>query len=210
LNQAVKDKIIPTNPFHLLKRGQGGDIPAETQSKIEYLTIQELRKLNETDFDESVKHFFLFSCFTGLRLSDLMKLKWADIQKGTLTYTQSKQQNVKTHYLPLSRQSLRLLPAIGKRQIEVLKGKNELVFAHVPPKRKMNSQLKAWAKKAKIEKNIHIHVGRHTFATLALTSGAALYTVSKMLGHSKIGTTQIYAEVIDSVKKQAADMMPSL
>jgi len=210
LNQAVKDKIIPMNPFHLLKRGQGGDIPAETQSKIEYLTIQELRKLNETDFDESVKHFFLFSCFTGLRLSDLMKLKWADIQKGTLTYTQSKQQNVKTHYLPLSRQSLRLLPAIGKRQIEVLKEKNELVFAHVPPKRKMNSQLKAWAKKAKIEKNIHIHVGRHTFATLALTSGAALYTVSKMLGHSKIGTTQIYAEVIDSVKKQAADMMPSL
>jgi len=85
-----------------------------------------------------------------------------------------------------------------------------LVFAHVPPKRKINYQLKAWAKKAKIEKNIHIHVGRHTFATLALTSGAALYTVSKMLGHSKIGTTQIYAEVIDSVKKQAADMMPSL
>jgi site-specific recombinase XerD len=210
LNQAVKDKLISTNPFHHLKRGQGGDIPAETQSKIEYLTIQELRKLNDTAFNDSVRHFFIFTCFTGLRLSDLMRIKWTDIQKGTLTYTQTKQGNVKTHYLPLSRQALRLLPAIGKKQIEVLKEKNELVFAHVPPKRKMNSELKVWAKKAKIDKNIHIHVGRHTFATLALTSGVSLYTVSKLLGHSKIGTTEIYAEVINSVKKQVAGMMPSL
>ena len=210
LNQAVKDKIIQANPFHLLKRGQGGDIPAETQSKIEYLTIEELRKLNDTEYDDSVRHFFLFSCFTGLRLSDLMKLKWTDVNQGTLTYTQTKQGNTKTHYLPLSAQALNLLPRIGKRQMEVIQDKSELVFAHVPPKRKMNSQLKAWAKKAKIAKNIHIHVGRHTFATLALSYGVGLYTVSKMLGHSKIGTTQIYAEVIDEVKQKAADMMPVL
>ena len=210
LNQAVKDKVIQTNPFHLLKRGQGGDIPAETQSKIEYLTLEELRKLNKTPFDDCVRHFFLFSCFSGLRLSDLMKMKWTDIKDGTLTYTQVKQGNVKTHYLPLSAQALSLLPAISKKQVRVMKGKQELVFAHVPPKRKMNEQLKTWAKKAKLDKNIHIHVGRHSFATLALTYGVSLYTVSKMLGHSKIGTTQIYAEVIDEVKQKAADMMPSL
>ncbi len=210
LNQAVKDKIIQANPFHLLKRGQGGDIPAETQSKIEYLTIEELRKLNDTAYDDSVRHFFLFSCFTGLRLSDLMKLKWTDVNKGTLTYTQTKQGNIKVHYLPLSAQALDLLPKICKRQMEVIQEKSDLVFAHVPPKRKMNTQLKAWAKKAKLAKNIHIHVGRHTFATLALSYGVGLYTVSKMLGHSKIGTTQIYAEVIDEVKQRAAEMIPSL
>jgi len=210
LNQAVKNKVIQTNPFHYLKRGQGGDIPAETQSKIEYLTLEELRKLNDTPFEDGVRHFFLFSCFTGLRLSDLIKMKWTDIKKGTLTYTQTKQGNVKTHYLPLSAQALSLLPVISKNQVLVIKEKQELVFLHVPEKRKMNTQLKAWAKKAKLDKNIHVHVGRHTFATLALTSGVGLYTVSKMLGHSKIGTTQIYAEVIDEVKQQAADMIPSL
>ena len=210
LNQAVIDKVIPTNPFHNLKRGQGGDIPAETKSKIEYLTLDELRKLNNTAFDDSVRHFFLFSCFSGLRLSDLLKMKWTDIKAGTLTYTQGKQGNVKTHYLPLSAQALSLLPAISKKQVNVMKEQQELVFAHVPPKRKINTQLKAWAKKAKLDKNIHIHVGRHSFATLALTSGVGLYTVSKMLGHSKIGTTQIYAEVIDEVKQKAADMLPSL
>ena len=210
LNQAVKDKVIQTNPFHHLKRGLGGDIPAETQSKIEYLTLNELRSLNATAFDDCVRHFFFFSCFSGLRLSDLMKMKWTDIKEGTLTYTQVKQGNVKTHYLPLSAQALSLLPAISKKQVKVMKGKQELVFAHVPPKRKINTQLKAWAKKAKLDKNVHIHVGRHSFATLALTSGVGLYTVSKMLGHSKIGTTQIYAEVIDEVKQKAADLMPSL
>ncbi len=112
LNQAVKDKIIQTNPFNYLKRGKGGDIPPEAQSKIVYLTIEELRKLNDTAFDDSVRHFFLFSCFTGLRLSDLMKMKWTDVEKGTLTYRQTKQGNVKAHYLPLTAQALSLLPAV--------------------------------------------------------------------------------------------------
>jgi integrase len=210
LNQALKDKIIQANPFSYLKRGNGGDIPPETQSKIEYLTIEELRKLNETPFDDCVRHFFLFACFTGLRLSDLMKIKWTDIKNSALTYTQSKQGNVKAHYLPLGAQAIGLLPAIRKKQTEVMGKQHELIFAHAPEKRKMNGQLKTWAKAAKIGKNIHIHVGRHTFATLALTYGVSLYTVSKMLGHSKIGTTQIYAEVVDEVKQKAANMIPSL
>jgi site-specific recombinase XerD len=210
LNQSVKDKIIQANPFTYLKRGKGGDIPPETQSKIVYLTIEELRKLNDTAFEDNVRHFFLFSCFSGLRLSDLMKMKWTDIENGILTYIQVKQKNAKAHYLPLTAQALNLLPAIRARQKEILGEQHELVFAHVPEKRKMNGLLKTWAKKAKLDKNIHVHVGRHSFATLALTSGVSLYTVSKMLGHSKIGTTQIYAEVIDEVKQKAAEMLPLL
>lgn len=210
LNQAVKEKIIQTNPFNYLKRGNGGDIPSNAKRKIEYLTIEDLRKLNDKPFKESVRHFFLFSCFTGLRLSDMMKMKWTDIHKNTLTYTQKKQGNTKTHYLPLSTQALNLLIEIKDYQVTEYGEAGELVFAHVPEKRMMNKYLKDWAKKAELGKNIHIHVGRHTFATLALTNGVSLYTVSKMLGHANIGITQVYAEVIDEVKQKAAELIPVL
>lgn len=210
LNLAVKDKIIQVNPFNYLKRGNGGDIPAGNKKKIEYLTIEELRLLNNTSCKDEVRQFFLFCCFTGLRLSDLMKMKWTDIDKGTLTYTQKKQGNTKTHYLPLSGQALNLLEEIKVSHLNKLGEVNERVFAYAPEKRMMNKYLKAWAEDAELKKNIHIHVGRHTFATLALSNGVSLYTVSKMLGHSNIGITQIYAEVIDELKQKAAEMLPTL
>ena len=72
----------------------------------------------------------------------------------------------------------------------------------------MNNHLKKWAKAAKIKKNIHFHVGRHTFATLALTYGTDLYTVSKLLGHKSINTTTIYAKVIDKLKDEAVAKLP--
>jgi site-specific recombinase XerD len=174
------------------------------------LTLDELRKLDQTPFDDRVKQFFLFACFTGLRLSDLMQIKWSDFEQNILRYTQKKQGNNQTHYLPLSAQALNLLKDIKNTQRMLLKEQSDFVFIHVQEKRLMNRHLKAWAKKAKLYKNIHIHVARHTFATLSLTNGVSLYTVSKMLGHSKISTTQIYAEVIDEVKQRAAEMMPLL
>ena len=133
-----------------------------------------------------------------------------DIKKNTLTYTQTKQQNTKTHYLPLSAQALALLAQIKEYHIEEFGTVQPIVFGHAPLKRTMNYYLKEWAKKAELAKNIHIHVGRHTFATLALTNGVSLYTVSKMLGHASIKETQIYAEVIDEVKQKAADLIPML
>ena len=63
---------------------------------------------------------------------------------------------------------------------------------------------------AGIKKNMHYHIARHTFATLSLTSGSDLYTVSKLIGHKNLSTTQIYAEVIDSVKRQAVNNLPQL
>ncbi|SVC42403.1 uncharacterized protein METZ01_LOCUS295257, partial [marine metagenome] len=62
----------------------------------------------------------------------------------------------------------------------------------------------------KIKKHLHWHIGRHSFATLSLTQGADLYTVSKLLGHKKIATTQIYGKVIDSAKRKAVDALPQL
>ena len=210
LNAAIADKIIHVNPFTYLKKGKGGDIPAKKQKKIEYLTIEELRKLQATLYRNQVKEYFLFCCFCGLRESDLLKLKWKDIEESTLVYSQKKQGNLHTHYLPLSQQAIAFLNSIKQTQINDLGNQGAYVFEHLPGKRVMLWHFKRWTRKAGINKNIHIHVGRHTFATLALTNGVSLYTVSKLLGHSSISMTQIYAEVIDEVKQKAADLIPML
>lgn len=211
LNLAVKDRIIQNNPISYLRRGKGGEIPPKKQKKIEYLTIDELRTMQNTIYRrEDIKEYFLFDCFTGLRESDLLKLKWTDINDGTLTYTQKKQGNSIVHYLPLSKQAIQFLALIKKRQQSSRFKNSDYVFAHLGSTSATLWNLKKWAKKAGIKKNIHIHVGRHTFATLALTNGVSLYTVSKMLGHSNISVTQIYAEVIDEVKQKASELFPML
>ena len=127
-----------------------------------------------------------------------------------MIYTQKKQGDSITHYLPLSAQAISFLQLIKKRQKTTRFKGSEYVFAHVGSKRTVLFNLKTWAKKAKLDKNIHMHVGRHTFATLALTNGVSLYTVSKLLGHSNISVTQVYAEVIDEVKQKASELMPIL
>ena len=70
--------------------------------------------------------------------------------------------------------------------------------------------LKQWAETAGIKKNVTFHVGRHTYATLLLYYGADLYTVSKLLGHTDIKTTQIYAKVMDETKRKAVNLIPEL
>lgn len=210
LNLALADKIIQVNPFVYLKRGKGGAIPAKKEKKIEFLTMEEMRKLQATPYRKMVKEYFLFCCFCGLRESDLLKLKWDYIQDSTIVYTQKKQKDTKTHYLPLSQQALVFLETIKQTQIEILGKQGTYVFEHLPGKRVMLWHFKKWIQKAEINKNLHIHVGRHTFATMALTNGVSLYTVSKMLGHSSIAVTQVYAEVIDEVKQKAADLIPML
>ena len=73
--------------------------------------------------------------------------------------------------------------------------------------RYINKVISKWADKARINKYVTFHTSRHTYATMLLTKGADLYTVSKLLGHSEIKTTQIYAEIIDKKKEEAADLL---
>jgi site-specific recombinase XerD len=70
--------------------------------------------------------------------------------------------------------------------------------------------LKKWAFTAGITKNITFHTGRHTFATMMLSLGADIYTVSKLLGHKELATTQIYAKVLDKRKQDAVSLIPNL
>jgi site-specific recombinase XerD len=81
---------------------------------------------------------------------------------------------------------------------------------NTPSRRYSQTLLEKWGKHAGIKKHVHMHLSRHTFATLNLSSGADLYTVSQLIGHKKLATTQIYAKVIDSVKRQAVNNLPQL
>lgn len=173
---------------------------SEVETRREYLTIKELNTLVETPCDyEVLKRAALFSALTGLRLSDIQNLKWEEIkvENGTprIHFTQQKTKGVE--YMPISEQALQLCGAE--------KSPTTLVFSGLPDSAWISRPLKKWIESAGITKNITFHCFRHTFATLQLSSGTDIYTVSKMLGHTNVKTTQVYAKVIDEKKNKAAE-----
>ena len=102
-------------------------------------------------------------------------------------------------YLPLSPEALKWMPERGEKTSE------DHVF-DLPSPTMINTLLKPWAKAAGIDKRFSFHTSRHTFATMLLTLGADLYTVSKLLGHSQIKNTQVYAEIINRRKVEAVNL----
>ena len=201
LNRAVKEEIIDKNPAHLIMRE---DRPISDKKSREFLTYEELKKLIATPCESDiVKRSFLFSCFCGLRLSDIKALEWSNIENlddgtGQLKLVQKK--TGEPIYLPLSQNAVSQLPA------KLDDGK---VF-HMPTTWKVEDILNKWAKSAGIDKHVTYHVSRHTHATLLLTFGADIYTVSKLLGHTNIQTTQIYAKIVDDKKRHAVSLIPNI
>ncbi len=174
-------------------------IPSE-ESRREYLTIDELNTLVATPCENDVlKRAALFSALTGLRHSDIQKLKWNEInmdnRQPRINFTQKKTKGVE--YMPISQQALEIC---GEP-----KSPDDLVFKNLTNPAWINRPLKTWVAKAGIQKNITFHCFRHTFATLQLSNGTDIYTVSKMLGHTNVNTTQVYAKVIDEKKNKAAE-----
>lgn len=198
LNRAVKEKIISTNPCNMVNNIKKPD------TKREYLTLDEIVLLMNTELgNKEVKDAFLFSCFSGLRYSDIRNLKWENIRANTIEYTQKKTKSVE--YLPLSKTALNIL---NLRKSDKIKSE-ELIFT-LPAKPVIWQHIQNWVKDAKIAKHVSFHTARHTFATLSLTQGIDLYTVSKLLGHKDISTTQVYAKIIDQKKQEAIDKLPEL
>lgn len=154
-----------------------------------------------------MKRAFLFSCFCGLRHSDIVALTWGNLKKNKigkieLHMTQQKTQELLS--LPLSNEALKQLPVRGKAQ------DTEKVFKGLISLGRTNEILPRWAAKAGIQKHITFHSARHTHATMMITLGADLYTVSKLLGHTNIQTTQIYAKIVDESKEKAIDLIPDI
>lgn len=194
LNQAVKDGIIPFNPCN-----KTSNIKAHN-TKRAYLEYNELLKLNETACsDKEVKRAFLFSCYSGLRLGDVRALQWKNIQGNHIEFIQKKTNE--TLYIPLHETAAQLIGEPGEPDKRIFK---------VPSDSYLSVIMKTWIEQAGISKRITFHSARHTFATLGLTYGADIYTVSKLLGHSRIETTLIYARIIDEKKRKAIDGLPGI
>jgi integrase len=195
LKQAYKDGYIQTDlnaKISTIKQ-------AETQRN--FLTIEELNSLVKTECNNPLlKRAALFSALTGLRFSDIQKLVWGELEyiEGNGYFIQFKQKKTKgVEMMPISEQAYGLLGEHKEPTVKVFEG---LTYsAH------QNKHLFQWIGAAGITKDITFHCFRHTYATLQLSQGTDIYTVSKMLGHRELKTTQIYAKIIDKTKREAAN-----
>lgn len=168
-----------------------------------YISKEQLDLLAKADCEnEVVKQASLFSALTGIRYSDIEKLIWKDVtsyknEGYDLKFTQQKTGGAET--LPISLETFKLL---GKEKLP-----NEKVFHGLKYTDciKTSRVFSNWLAAAGISSDFTFHCFRHTFAVLQLIEGTDIYVLSKMLGHKFIKTTQIYAKVVDSKKREAAE-----
>ena len=168
----------------------------------EFLLLDELRTLANTpcDIPDNLRRAALFSALTGLRHSDIVNLKWANLR-------QSQASGDALHIkIQKTGEPENVLISEEARDILGVEGKpGEQIFSGLEYATMTNIYIERWTKAAGIARRITFHAFRHTFATGQVTLGTDLYTVSKMLGHRDIKTTQIYAKIIDEKKRTAAN-----
>ena len=163
-----------------------------------YLTQEEVEAIMAKQFStkrlEQVRDIFIFSCFCGLAYIDVKKLRKENIRTsfdGNLWIMGKREKTDVTFSIPLL--------DIPKNILEKYEGTlpdNRIL--PVPSNQKMNAYLKEIGDLCEINKEISFHLARHTFATLTLSKGVSIESVSKMLGHTNIKTTQIYARITDA------------
>jgi integrase/recombinase XerD len=226
LNELVRKKVISQNPWH--------DVPSHERLRREETfrtawTIEQLQLLANTPCNINVqyKQAFMFSCFTGLRWSDVNGLQWSSIVKlkvpngeheeehWHIYFSQKKTKNIE--FLPLSDLAIEILK---ERQAHIEDEKNDIyVFPYMKetnPRRylvhsRVQYNLRKWAKAAGLDyTKMSFHTGRHSFATNMLESNVEIFTVSKLLGHRNVRTTQIYAQVRNHMKQTAVKSLPKI
>ena len=199
LNAAVKEGIMDSNPFYALGRHER---IAKQQAERDYLTKEELLAFIEAPTtNETTKRAFLFCCFTGLRYSDVSALTWRNIKQvnnGLVVSIQAMQKTGKQVTIPLNQSALKWLPDRNGCK------PGQKVF-DMTCLSTCNKCLKKLAAAAGIEKNVSFHTSRHSMATLSLAAGGDLYTVGKLLGHTSINSTQVYADVVMETKIEAVN-----
>lgn len=182
-NAALKDKIIKDNPFIHFTIGT-------YTPKMVYLNQAELSLLEQyttsSKIEKSCIDFYLLGCYTGLRISDLHKLNYGNIQDNCIVIKQGKT-------------STMVKIPINKKIEKYIDHKRKKVVTCRYTDITINRYLKAICKAVGITKPITFHSSRHTFATIGVTKGIPVEIISKLLGHRKLATTQIYAKVEDEV-----------
>lgn len=199
LNQAISDKIIKTDPGKTVK-----NIKLDETFR-EFLSESEIRSLFTAECkDPILKRAFLFSCQTGLRWSDVIKLTWGDVRisedekRFKLHYKQKKTKSQQYH--PISKSAVDLLGKVGDAEDEI--------FANLHYSTSNNKALANWIKKAGIDRHITFHCARHSYAIMMLIATKDIYLVSKLLGHKDIKTTLIYARIVNESANKAVDLFP--
>lgn len=193
INYSIKQGFIHFNPMATFS------LEFKPINKIA-LTTDEINKVAEIIFQRetlaNVRNVFLFQCYTGLSYADVKRLTRNHVQpddKGKL-WIKMERTKTTTYF------SVPLLP----KALEILENYSELnhkegYLLPVLSNQKMNDNLKVIQELAKINKSLTTHLARHTFATtITLGNGVPIETVSRMLGHTKLSTTQIYAKVLDN------------
>ena len=173
------------------------------QASRDFLSEEELTSIMEKKFVtprlEAVRDIFIFSCFTGLAYIDIANLRESDIvtMNGERWIVTSRHKTGVSCNIPLLEVPQKILQ---KYEGKDKKGRLLPILSN----QKMNAYLKEIADVCGIEKNLTCHVARHTFATLMLSLGVSMESVSRMLGHTNIKTTQIYARITN--QKVSKDM----
>jgi integrase/recombinase XerD len=236
INRAIDDGIMSVNPFKQLPRSQRVKY---TQKLPKFLTLDQLEHLAQQSgrIPAQLRLAFFFSCFTGIRWGDCSRLRWKQItsqiiDKKKVYYLTLEQQKTEAPVmLPISGAALLVLneretqhakelatplKSSSTKELELRKLSQEYIFPRLyEPKGKRTKQryyakrMNKWGEQANMER-LHFHLSRHTFATLTLSEGAEIYTVSKLLGQKSIQHTQRYAQVVDRLKIDAVSNLPGL
>lgn len=201
LNMAVREDVIADNPIMKLSAQDKVKAP---ESQREFLTIEEVQQLEATDSPyPHIKQAFLFACYTGLRCSDVRSITWGKIVKDGEKYRLHTVmfKTKRPFYIPLSKKAMQWMPERGD------KTDDDLIFENIPVQVNTKLYLQPWLDRAGITKPITFHCSRHTFGTMMLTLGADIYTTSKLMGHTKVEVTQIYAKIINKKKDDAVSLI---
>lgn len=204
LNIATAKGIYIISPAHQIR-----NVKPETNR--DFLTLEELRKLKDTEMLEKRKTMspdviraFLFACYTGLRISDIINLKWENVvDKDFLNIKVTKTKRFLKNKLNETAKDI-----LDEQKSEY--PEREYIFRLPKGGNNINLHLKRWTEQAGITKHVTFHTARHTAACLSISGGNSLFATSKILGHSATKTTEIYAKLIDEEKYKAMDNFPKL
>jgi integrase len=203
LNKAVTEGIIAINPAKFVRK------LLSPEPELQFLDFNEVKALASVKIDGTFspefRRAFLFACYTGLRISDIETLTWSQVRTNPMQIIKIQEKTQSNVFIPLSR-SAQALIIDGKKHTQ-----DEKIFKFTIHNRRASyKHLQKWAGKANLHKKIGWHTARRTFATMVLTSGADIFTVSKLLGH--VGLTHVtkYAKITDKTKIDAINAMPQI
>ena len=202
INLAIKRGDLSSNPFATYKMKKE-KVNREFLTKEELLAIEEVELKNRTL--RKVRDIFIFICYTGISFSDLMELNEENVSKGIdgelWINIERKKTGIDTR-IPILPPAMAIIDRYSDYPESVIRG----ILLPMMSNQKLNHYLKVIADKCEISKPITCHIGRHTFATtITLNNDIPIETVSKMLGHASLRTTEIYAKVLE--QKISNDMV---